>query len=454
MKIKSQFILFLAGIILVPAIYILLLVASHYMNRPDRILMDGYKQIRQMSELPLSKRDSEVLIELLKTMPPKVEFMIIKRHKEIIYSSIKEFSGKSEIDEIEIFRYMNKTSDKYFYQLVRPPVYDQKNEIILISRVNRDKEESKRKGYLSIIAFFAVFIIVFEIFLITAAAKIFNTIFKSITVLEENTKRIAGGELDVKLDFGKGKKVGNEITSLTENLDKMRLTLKDDSDRRTKFIMGISHDLRTPVAVIKGYTEALADGIYDDPEDMKKSFGIILSKTDQLETMINTLIDFVKLKQTDWKHQLKKQKIKPFLEEFAKASKMTGDIFKRNVETEINISDELETAFDKQLFHRALENLFTNAVRYTKDEDLIKFIARQNEKEIEVRIEDTGIGIEEKDIHQIFDMFYRGSNSRRESGMGVGLSVVKTIIDTHGWQIEVQSKKEIGTSFIITIPLN
>lgn len=452
MKIKTQFKLFLAGIILVPTVYAVISLAHYHMTRPDRVLMEGYKQIRKMNELPMSERDSEVLLELLKTLPPRVEFIIIQNRFEILYSSIPEFKDRTVLGEHEIFRFMDSTSDNYFYQFVRPPLNDRKKNMVLISRVNRDDEHKRKNGHYSLIIFFTGFLIVFETFLISMTAKIFITISKSITVLEENTKRIAGGELDVKLDFEKGKSAGNEITSLTENLDKMRMTLKDDLERRTKFIMGISHDLRTPVAVIKGYAEALADGIYDDSEDTQKAFKIIGEKSEQLETMINTLIDFVKLNQTDWKQQLKKQRIKPFLMDFAKSSETTGEIFKRKVESEILIDDETETAFDRQLFSRALENIFTNAVRYTHDGDSIKISALQKDEQTLIKIEDSGIGIEKKDLGNIFDMFYRGTSSRRESGMGIGLSVVKTIIDIHGWQIDVQSQKGIGSTFTITIP--
>ncbi|MBQ3670575.1 MAG: HAMP domain-containing histidine kinase [Treponema sp.] len=450
MKIKTQFKLFLAGIILVPTLYALILTAHYHMTRPDRVLMDGYKQIRKMNELPMSERDSEVLMELLKSLPPRIEFIIIQNRFEVLYSSIPEFKGRKVLEEHEIFKFMDQTSDNYFYQLVKPPLKN--HNLFLISRVNRDIDRKRKNNRNNIVVFFTGFLIVFETFLITFTAKIFSTVSKSITVLEENTKRIAGGELDVKLDFGNDKQPGNEITSLTENFDKMRLALKDDLERRTKFIMGISHDLRTPVAVIKGYSEALSDGIYDNAEDMQKAFDIITEKSEQLETMINTLIDFVKLNRTDWKEQLKKQPILPFLSDFAKSAKTTGDIFKRNVETLIQIPEETQVAFDAQLFSRALENIFTNAVRYTHDNDSIKITAEESDSSITIRIEDTGIGIDKKDLGKIFDMFYRGTSSRREVGMGVGLSVVKTIIDIHGWDIQVQSQKGMGSTFTITIP--
>lgn len=297
------------------------------------------------------------------------------------------------------------------------------------------------------------FIVFFEIFCTVLAVIISNTISSSITILNKNTERIASGELDVQLDYEKNTKTDNEITSLTENLDKMRLSLKDEAERRTKFIMGISHDLRTPVAVIKGYTEAMSEGLCDTPKEAKKSLDIISTKTEQLETMINTLINFVKLNQTDWLQQLKKQKIAPVINKFVQSSITTGEIFKRNVKAHVKISDETEQAFDKSLVQRTFENLFSNALRYTNENDQIEITAEEDEKRILFKIKDSGIGISKEDKEKIFDMFYRASSSRREEGMGIGLATVMTIIKAHGWKISVESELGKGSEFTIEMPL-
>jgi len=280
-----------------------------------------------------------------------------------------------------------------------------------------------------------------------------HTIFSSITILEQKTQRIAAGDLSVSLvDPKQTKKQSNEIISLTESLDKMRRSLLDAQERRTKFIMGISHDLRTPVAVIKGYTEAIADKVISDPVEIKKSLDIIGTKTNQLENMINTLINFVKLDNTDWRQNLIPENIREVVEEFGKSAEMTGTVFKRNVTYSIDISTDTRVPMDKQLVQRALENLLSNALRYTKDNDSITITASETADYVFMTVKDSGIGIAEKDMDHIFDLFYRGTNSRREEGMGIGLSVVKNIIDTHGWTISVQSELGRGTAFTITIP--
>ena len=107
---------------------------------------------------------------------------------------------------------------------------------------------------------------------------------------------------------------------------------------------------------------------------------------------------------------------------------------------------------DRQLFSRALENLLSNAIRYSKDGDEIAISATETEDACVINVSDTGIGIAQKDLNHIFDMFYRATDSRREEGMGIGLSVVKSIVDTHGWTIGVRSKAGKGSTFTIRIP--
>ncbi|MBP5747282.1 MAG: HAMP domain-containing histidine kinase, partial [Treponema sp.] len=199
--------------------------------------------------------------------------------------------------------------------------------------------------------------------------------------------------------------------------------------------------------------EAITDGIVSDMDSVKNSLSIITSKADQLETMINDLINYVKLNNTDWKQTLENVRLEPFLANFAQSAANTSSVYQRKINTFIDIDTSIEVPMDKNLVSRALENILSNAVRYTKEGDSISISAVQEGSVVLLSIADTGIGIAEKDLEHIYDIFYRGTNSRREQGMGIGLSVVKTIIDTLGWSIKVSSKMNEGTTFFIGIPL-
>ena len=137
---------------------------------------------------------------------------------------------------------------------------------------------------------------------------------------------------------------------------------------------------------------------------------------------------------------------------------ITGKVFKRNVMTDIRLNKDIKIPLNDQLVHRSFENLLSNAIRYTKENDLIEINAYTIESDVHnfiiMQIKDTGSGIDQKDLDYIFDMFYRGTNSRQEDGMGIGLSVVQSIMNTHGWEISVESQKKKGTCFTIKIPYN
>ena len=190
-----------------------------------------------------------------------------------------------------------------------------------------------------------------------------------------------------------------------------------------------------------------------DINSVKKSLEVIHTKADQLEGMINALIDYVKLNNTDWRQTLVEQPLLPLLEEFAQGARLTGDVFKRTVQTELQVDKVLTVTMDKALVMRALENLFSNAVRYTQENDTISIRASQSEQNVTISVSDTGCGIAHKDLEHVWELFYRGTNSRREQGMGIGLSTVKNIIDTHGWDIQIASESGKGSTFTITIPL-
>ena len=450
MKIKTQFRLFIMCIIAVPLIFGTAIVVYNYYRNPERMFAKEFRWGRKPPMPPLSNTDMAKFRDMMSHIPPETEFIVVANHSEILSTNIEDFRNVHSIDDATLFNYIKETSGRYLYQIEVPVRENTGNEITVVNRMDREKDR-RRKPPQRIFATLAVFIAIFETVCIAFIIYVSVTISRSITMLEKNTKRISEGELDKPLENPRDKRTANEITNLATHLEKMRIALKSEIERRTRFIMGISHDLRTPVAVIKGYTEAIYDGMMTG-DAQKKALEIVTTKTNQLETMITTLINFVKLDSNEWREQLKKQKIKPVLEEFARSCVSTGDVFKRTVTEEIDISDETEIPFDEQLLRRALENLLSNAIRYSNVDDRISFTAKETAAEIRLTIEDTGIGIDEEKVGHIFDLFYRATNSRREEGMGIGLSVVKNIIDTHGWKIDVQSKKDVGTTFTITIP--
>ena len=489
MRIRTQFKLLIATIIIIPTLCLIFIPVHYYLTSSQRYLMQGYQQIRNIGNLNISDDDWDSLKTQLENIPPDVQVAVLFEN-QVIISTITELPVGRELTVFELFDVIHDTAPSYDYQMQAPlhrnrmpgerpddkpdtkpdtkpdaktaekyngDFFEDDNSpdsrFFVISRTPIPTREATLENMRSIYVPMFIILSGFVVFCIVYLIRLSRIISSSITILEHNTQRIAQGELNNSLSQKASKGYSNEITSLTQSIEKMRQSLKEDQEKQSRFIMGISHDLRTPVALIKGYTEAISDGVVTDINSVKKSLEVIHTKADQLEGMINALIDYVKLNNTDWRQTLVEQPLLPLLEEFAQGARLTGDVFKRTVQTELQVDKVLTVTMDKALVMRALENLFSNAVRYTQENDTISIRASQSEQNVTISVSDTGCGIAPKDLEHVWELFYRGTNSRREQGMGIGLSTVKNIIDTHGWDIQIASESGKGSTFTITIPL-
>lgn len=277
---------------------------------------------------------------------------------------------------------------------------------------------------------------------------IVNSLTRSVVSLEAATRRVAAGEIDLPISI----EGSNEITSLSRSLNRLREEIKEDQARRARFIMGISHDLKTPLALVKGYAEALEEDLGDAGPNASSYLGIIKSKADQLEDMIEDLIDFERVDTGEWSQGLASVDLAPFLRVFSKRIEADAALLGRRVHSAISLPEPSFVRMDERLVTRALENLVNNALRYTSSGGRIDIAARAEGGNYIVSVIDDGPGISPQDLPHIFELFYRGSSSRREPGMGLGLSIVKTIVESHGWAIDVISERDHGTAFVLTIP--
>ncbi len=448
MTIRTQLRLFSAVIIMLPLLCLLSIRGySHYYS-VQRTFIKNFRLMESSNKINMSVNDRNTLLKAVKGMPPDIEAaLIINDIVEI--STITELKEGQILKEKDLWSFLQNTSIKYAYQFEIPPVKTSGNHIVLLSRIAKQRDGSYKDNVPLLILTFSVFFITICIATIYTIAY---SIFSSLMLLKTQTQKIADGDLNEEIKIPSDKMKRNEITQFLTSLERMRQSLVEAKNRQSRFIMGISHDLRTPVAVIKGYTEAMLDGMMKSKEEINSALKIVSVKTSQLESMLDTLINYEKLQTKDLINTLKMQKLAPILIEFAKNAEITGTVFHKNVSYAIDIDREFSVPVNEQLLLRAFENLLSNALRYTKDDSCILLYAQEKSDCIELVIEDCGIGIEEKDIEHIFDLFYRGTNSRREEGMGIGLSVVKNIMDLHGWDITVESKKNIGTKFTITVP--
>ncbi|MDR0706406.1 MAG: HAMP domain-containing histidine kinase [Treponema sp.] len=451
MKIKTQFHLLISGIIIVPVLSIV-----------SQILFFNYLERNEQAGIPvyddanlgdyISRRDWETISRFITRT--NADFTVFRDDLFVLYSTIPDFKTGAVSTAEELFSLLTAENSRYRYTF-ESPGWMKVREYMLIRRHVEDKPPPPLFSLVSTVVLLAALLI----FAVSMSLFIARSITKSVLVLEDATRRIAAGDLDLTVDVrGSAAMRPNEITSLISSLNKMRSTLKEEENRRYRFIMGVTHDLKTPLALIRGYTEALKDGVTGDPDSRTNATDIIIAKADQLEDMIDDLLEFVRMDTGEWRSRLRKVNLGEFLKSFARRISLDAELLHHHALIDITLPSSLSIPLDERLVVRALENLVNNAIRYTPDGTTVRFGAAMAEDSVRVTVSDNGPGIRKDDLPHIFEAFYRGSSSRREEGMGLGLSVVKWVVASHGWSIAVASEENSedgdgGTCFTITVPL-
>lgn len=446
MTVKRQLTLLISLIICLP-VFTALIIYGYYCNSSKRLLLSSYRRSPEKADVSLTSDDLNSIKKSILSLSPKVEAALIVKDR-IIESTIADFPQPgTTLQEGDLWKIIKQTGEEFYYLTETPLGSDRKHLVLLVSRISKKKNQTNM--FYSLLDCILIFVIICAV----ATCCISRTITYSLSHLVKQTEKIAKGDLTPQEQRTPAKS-RNEFTDLTEHIDSMRAALLDAKRKQQRFIMGITHDLRTPISVIKGYTEALYDGVITSEEETKKSLEIINVKTSQLEEMITSLINYCTFFRDNFRRQITPHCIKKQLETFAKSAETTGYIFHRKISCNINLLESTDIPVNEQLLARALENLFGNALRYTEDDGKITITADESDEYITITFSDTGCGIAEKDISHLFDLFYRGTNSRREQGLGIGLSVVKDIVDLHGWSIDIRSELGKGSDFIIRIPKN
>lgn len=444
MTVKRQLTLLISLIICLP-VFTALIIYGYYCNSSKRLLLSSYRRSPEKADVSLTSDDLNSIKKSILSLSPKVEAALIVKDR-IIESTIADFPQPgTTLQEGDLWKIIKQTGEEFYYLTETPLGSDRKHLVLLVSRISKKKNQTNM--FYSLLDCVLIFVIICAV----ATCCISRTITSSLSHLVKQTEKIAKGDLTPQEQRTPAKS-RNEFTDLTEHIDSMRAALLDAKRKQQRFIMGITHDLRTPISVIKGYTEALYDGVITSEEETKKSLEIINVKTSQLEEMITSLINYCTFFRDNFRRQITPHCIKKQLETFAKSAETTGYIFHRKISCNINLLESTDIPVNEQLLARALENLFGNALRYTEDDGEITITADESDEYITITFSDTGCGIAEKDISHLFDLFYRGTNSRREQGLGIGLSVVKDIVDLHGWSIDIRSELGKGSDFIIRIP--
>lgn len=316
--------------------------------------------------------------------------------------------------------------------------------------------------FLPVIGSMAVSFFIFCIFEFYTKKRVIQPVEEMVC----SSKAIIEGNYQVAVLGAKsGKLMSNDIERLSYNFELMRDELKARTEReewlkrsQKELMSCISHDFKTPIAIIKAYGEGIRDGIYGkDEEKIKKFASIIVSKTEILTKMLGDLMEHFHAELNRLEIIKSEQYTKAFFDGLALELKQLAENYGMEFIYK-NTAPDLVLNYDESRLSQVFSNLVENSIKYGKGEKgRIEFgIEVQEEKNcLLIKVSDNGKGIDRADIPFVFDKFYRGEKSRntRIPGQGLGLSICKYIIEHHGGEISLESRKGEGATFFVTLPL-
>lgn len=273
---------------------------------------------------------------------------------------------------------------------------------------------------------------------------------RSVLRLERAALNIAAGDLETPVAV----RGVREIEALAESMESMRLSIKEDRDRRARFLAAISHDLRTPLTSIGGYLEAVEDGLASDKETLMRYIGVMREKAAVLESRIAGLLEFARIETGEWRMRFEEADLAEFLTGLCRAFKEDVALVGRRFFYDVSAIDPLRARIDRELVSRAFENIVANALRFSPEGGEIRLSAQRADggTVINIYIDDEGPGIDPRDRDRVFEPFTRSGPPSDTAGTGLGLFIAHSVISGHGWKIEAESSPAGGCRIHISIP--
>lgn len=302
----------------------------------------------------------------------------------------------------------------------------------------------------SVLIFFAVVGIVTFCAGVCTICDVFrraHMVQKPVNKILDATKKIASGDFSVKLvsthDFTKF----DEYDLIFDNINTMTAELSKNQLLSNDFISNVSHEIKTPLSVIQNYAKALQKGNLNATKQKEYLDGLVL-QTNKLSSLITNILKL---------NKLENQQIVPEIEEIDLSEVLRVSILsfeqlleEKQIELSCDI-DDVKVVSSATLLELVFNNLISNAIKFTENNGNVEISLKEQGKQVVIKVKDTGCGISSEVGKHIFDKFYQGDTSHTKEGNGLGLALVKKVIDLIGGEISVESKIGVGSTFIIKI---
>lgn len=397
--------------------------------------------------------DREYLDRINEEAEMNSSYIIVRKGEQLFYSG-NEVASEQLFDRLPEYDTDNigKETDYYIndmQKIIKQVDFlfsdGKEGSIFVVTRINPLISKT-----LLVDMFFAIILILaFTSFMLTR--WIHKGVFIPIKELNVAMQAIAEGNLDYSITGGQN----GEIGELYNNYEDMRLRLKESTEEKfqnekqnRELISNISHDLKTPITAIKGYVEGIMDGVADTPEKIDKYIKTVYNKANDMDRLINELTIYSKIDSNRIPYNFHRLNVGEYFRDCIEEVGL--DLEAKKIELNyINLVEpDTRIIADPEQLRRVINNIIGNSIKYMDAKKGVIDIRILDEVDsIRVEIEDNGRGIASKDLSKIFERFYRTDASRNSSkgGSGIGLSIVKKIIEDHGGYIWATSKEGEGT---------
>lgn len=323
-----------------------------------------------------------------------------------------------------------------YLSIVRPFLYNGKPAILIMSLPEASINDSVN-------LFKEVFWWIFALTIVSTlvvSSYMSKKFTRPIQILKNAAHEIASGNLNVKINY----KEEDELGDLAKSMNTMVKQLSITDKFRKDLIANISHDLKTPLGLIRGYSEMLLDYYGEDKEKREKYLNTVIKETERMSKLVDDVLQLSKLQ--SGMIEVKEETIDLEKLIFEILDIFEIQILEKNIEVKLE-NLKVKVVADREMIKRAIINIISNAIASMENGGTLSITAELQDKNVLIKISDTGCGIPEKDLEHIFDRFYKGN----KSGTGLGLAIVKEILTLHQSDFGIRSKEGEGTTFYFTL---
>lgn len=269
-------------------------------------------------------------------------------------------------------------------------------------------------------------------------------ISKPILEIHNKTKRFSKG--DYKINFETNTQI-KEICELETTLNEMKEDLSKTEELRMELLSNVSHDLKTPLTMIKAYAEMVRDLTYQNEEKRNQNLNTIIEETERLNELVNDILTLSITSCSIYTPNLERIHLKDLIDSILKRYEILKET--ENYQFLLEYEEDVFIKADKKQLEQVIYNLINNAINYTGDDNKVFIRIRVNEEIVRLEITDTGKGMDKKELNTIWNRYYHSDKKHKRGvvGTGLGLSIVKNILESHQFPYGVLSKKGCGTTF-------